>query len=56
MVKQEHFSRCCVLGMAASSAILLRLRASRGSIRRQLAKARSELDTLRIDTAEADMP
>ena len=42
-----------VLGMLASSAIVLRLRASLGSNRRQLARARVELDKLRADDAAA---
>lgn len=36
-----------LLGMIASSAILLRLRASLGSTRRQLVKVQAELDRLR---------
>lgn len=40
-----------LLGMLASSAILLRLRASLGTTRRQLARSRVELDKLRDDSA-----
>lgn len=40
-----------VLGMLASSAILLRLRASLATTRRQLARSRGELEKLRGDSA-----
>jgi len=43
-----------VLGMVVSSAILLRLRASLGSARRQLAKARAEVDKLSSTESAVD--
>jgi uncharacterized integral membrane protein len=42
-----------VLGMVASSAILLRLRASLATTRRQLARSRGELEKLRGEGASA---
>ena len=44
-----------LLGMLASSAILLRLRASLGTSRRQLARSRAELDKLRGESTPAAM-
>jgi putative membrane protein len=41
-----------VLGMLASSAMLLRLRARLGTTRRQLARVRAELDQKRGETAD----
>jgi uncharacterized membrane protein YciS (DUF1049 family) len=42
-----------LLGMLISSALMVRLRASLGSSRRQLAKSRTEVEKLRSSTVDA---
>jgi uncharacterized membrane protein YciS (DUF1049 family) len=42
-----------LLGMLISSALIVRLRASLGSSRRQLAKSRTEVEKLRSSTVDA---
>jgi uncharacterized membrane protein YciS (DUF1049 family) len=42
-----------LLGMLISSVIMVRMRASLGSSKRQLAKARTEVDKLRASTIDA---